>query len=214
MRTPAPRPPVPVVAATVGPVAAFTLVEPLVLTLMLMIAMAATAVIFNGINRQTASTQQQVLMQNSIDGDVRQIKTLARNFTCCSGVCSTAPPTSFGVVAGVVRPCATSDPRDDRYYFPQVEIIPVAPATKANFPYTTTFREFVAVEQLCASTNNTNFMTPLKTAVDALAQPTGASRASVIQPDKILRVTYTDTANSPRVARVETISPMMAKFCP
>lgn len=192
------------------PGSAFTLVEPLVLAVMVLVAMSATAVIFSGINRQTVSTQQQVLMQSSIDADVSEIKRLARSFTCCSGVCSTTPPT---IVSGVVGACATADPRDDRYYFPQVEILPVAPATKANFPYTTTFREFTAVEQLCASGNNANFMTPLKNAVDALPQPTNASRVSVIQPDKILRITYTDTINS-REARVEMISPMMAKFCP
>jgi hypothetical protein len=178
---------------------------------MLMLVVGSTALVFNSINRRTLSTQQQVEMQASIDDNLRQIKTLARDYTCCSGVCSTARPTSFGVVGGVTQPCATNNPLDDRYYFPQVDLV----STAANFANTTTPSEPLAVEQLCA--NNTAFMTPFQTAIDALDQPVNATRTTAIQPDQpehILRVTFRDNNNANRVTRVENIIPQMAYFCP
>jgi type II secretory pathway pseudopilin PulG len=184
------------------------IVEPLVLTVMLAIVIGSTALVFNSINRRTISTQQQVVMQASIDDNLRQIKTLARRYTCCSGVCTTTIPTAFGVVSGTTQPCATNNPLDDRYYFPQVDLA----STTANFPNTTTSSEQIAVEQLCA--NNTAFLTPFQTAVNALPQPVNATRATAIQPERILRVTFTDNNSNNRVVRVENIIPHMAYFCP
>ncbi len=175
---------------------------------MLMIVVGSTAVVFNSINRRTISTQQQVVMQASIDDNLRQIKTLARRYTCCSGVCTTTIPTTFGVVSGNTQPCATNNPLDDRYYFPQVDLA----STTANFPNTTTSSEPIAVEQLCA--NNTAFLTPFQTAVNALPQPVNATRTTTIQPERILRVTFTDNNSNNRVTRVENIIPHMAYFCP
>jgi len=184
------------------------IVEPLVLTVMLVLVVGSTAVVLNSINRRTVSTQQQVVMQASIDDNLRQIKTLARRYTCCSGVCTTNIPTSFGVVSGITQPCATNNPLDDRYFFPQVDLA----STTANFPNTTTSSEPVAVQQLCA--NNTAFLTPFQTAVNALPQPVNATRTTTIQPDRILRVTFTDNNSNNRVTRVENIIPHMAYFCP
>ena len=184
------------------------IVEPLVLTVMLVLVGGSTALVFNSINRRTISTQQQVEMQASIDDNLRQIKTLARRYTCCSGVCTTTIPTSFGVVSGTTQPCATDNPLDDRYFFPQVDLA----STTANFPNTTTSSEQVAVQQLCS--NNTAFLTPFQTAVDALDQPINATRTTTIQPDRILRVTFTDNNSNNRVTRVENIIPHMAYFCP
>jgi len=182
------------------------LVEPIVLTALLLIVMGATATVFNSINRRTLSTRQQVVMQASIDDNVRQIKTLARQFTCCSGTCTTAIPTTFGIVSGVTQSCATNNPMDDRYYYPQVDLAS-----------TTTTNEQLAVDTLCQTdaTNNTAFMTPLKTGVDAIAQPTNATRATLIDNANphVLRVTFTDNNNSNRVVRVENIIPRMAYFC-
>jgi len=186
------------------------ILESLVLTVMLMIVVSSTATIFNSINRRTLSTQQQVVMQASIDDNLSQIKTLARRFTCCSGVCTTVPPTSFGVVSGVTQPCATNNPLDDRYYFPQVDLT----STTANFPNTTTSSEPIAVEQLCAASNNTAFMTPFRNAVDGLGQPVNATRTTAIQAERILRVTFTDNNSNNRVTRVENIIPHMAYHCP
>ena len=184
------------------------IVEPLVLTVMLAIVIGSTALVFNSINRRTISTQQQVVMQASIDDNLRQIKTLARRYTCCSGVCTTTIPTTFDVVSGTTQPCATNNPLDDRYYFPQVDLT----STTANFPNTTTSSEPIAVEQLCA--NNMAFLTPFQTAVNALPQPVNATRATTIQPERILRVTFTDNNSNNRVVRVENIIPHMAYFCP
>lgn len=186
------------------------IVEPLVLTLLLMVVVGSTALVFNSINRRTISTQQQVVMQAQIDDDLRQIKTLARRFTCCSGVCTTTVPTSVGVVGGVTQPCATINPLDDRYYFPQVDLN----TTTTNFTNTSTPSEPLAVAQLCA--NNTVFMTPFQTAVNAVALPPNAtwSRTTTIRPERILQVTFRDTANANRVARVENIIPQMAYYCP
>lgn len=184
--------------------------EPLVLTVMLATVVGATAVVFNSVNRQTIATRQQVEMQASIDDNLRQIKVLARRYTCCSGVCTVTPPTNFGVVNNVTQPCATNNPLDDRYYFPQVDLA----TTTANFPNTTTPSEPLAVEQLCRPANNTAFMTPFRTAVEALPQPQNATRTTVIQPLKTLRVEFTDANNSNRIARVAYITPTMANYCP
>ncbi len=177
---------------------------------MLVLVVGSTALVLNSINRRTVLTQQQVVMHAQIDDDLRQIKTLARRFTCCSGVCTATVPTTVGVVGGVTQPCATNNPLDDRYYFPQVDLA----STTANFPNTTTSSEQIAVEQLCA--NNTAFMTPFQTAINAVALPLNAtwSRTTTIQPERILRVTFTDTANANRVVRVENIIPQMAYYCP
>jgi hypothetical protein len=186
------------------------IVEPLVLTLLLMVVLGSTALMFNSINRRMISTQQQVVMQAQIDDDLRQIKTLARRFTCCSGVCTTTIPSTFGVVSGITQPCATNNPLDDRYYFPQVDLA----TTTTNFTNTSTSSEPLAVAQLCA--NNANFMTPFRAAVDAVALPTGTawSRNTAILPERILQVTFTDNNNADRVIRVQNIIPHMAYYCP
>lgn len=184
--------------------------EPLVLTVILVLVVGATATIFNSISRQTITTRQQVEMQASIDDNLRQIKVLARRFTCCSGICTVTPPTSFGVVNSVTQPCATNNPLDDRYYFPQVDLS----STTANFPNTTTPSEPLAVEQLCRPENNTVFMTPFRSAVEALPQPVNATRTTTIQPLKTLRVEYVDANNAGRIVRVAYITPTMAYYCP
>jgi hypothetical protein len=182
------------------------LVEPIVLTVLLMIVMGATATVFNSINRRTLSTRQQVVMQASIDDNVRQIKTLARQFTCCSGTCTTAIPTTFGIVSGVTQPCATNNPMDDRYYYPQVDLASTAALNEQS-----------AVDTLCQTdaTNNTAFMTPFMNGVNGLAQPTNATRTTLIDTTTphVLRVTFTDNNNSARVVRVENVIPRMAYFC-
>lgn len=183
------------------------LVEPLVLTLLLMIVMGATATVFNGINRRTLSTRQQVVMQAAIDDNVRQIKTLARQFTCCSGSCTTVIPITFGIANGVTQPCATNNPMDNRYYYPQVDLAS-----------TGSLNEQAAVDTLCQTDaiNNTLFMTPFQNSVNGIAQPTNATRATLIDNANphVLRVTFTDNNNSGRVVRVENIIPRMAYFCP
>ena len=180
------------------------LLEPLLLSLMLLMAVSAMASVFNSISRSMVETQKQVTMQASIDDNLRQIKVLARRFTCCDGTCKTTVPTTFGHTAA----CATNDPMNDRYYFPQFDLA----STTTNFPNTTTASEPLAVGQLCTTSNNAVFMAPLQTAVDSLPAPTNATRATSIQDFKILRVTYMKANGS--TIRVENIIPKMAGFCP
>jgi ABC-type anion transport system duplicated permease subunit len=180
------------------------LLEPLLLSLMLLMAVSAMANVFNSISRSMVTTQKQVIRQASIDDNLRQIKALARRFTCCAGTCITTAP----VNVGVGQPCATTNPMDDRFYFPQLDLA----STTTPFPNTSTSSEPLAVGQLCATANNTFFMDPLKTAVDSLPAPTNATRLTSIQDSKILRVTYMNVNGS--TIREETIIPKMADFCP
>ena len=180
------------------------LLEPLLLSLMLLMAVSAMANVFNSISRSMVTTQKQVIRQASIDDNLRQIKALARRFTCCAGTCSTTAP----VNVGVGQPCATTNPMDDRYYFPQLDLA----STTTPFPNTSTSSEPLAVGQLCTTANNTVFMAPLKTAVDSLPAPTDTTRSTSIQDSKILRVTYMNVNGN--TIREETIIPKMADFCP
>jgi hypothetical protein len=179
--------------------------EPLVLSVMLAIVVGATALMFNSINRQTIANRKQVVMLAAIDGNLQQIKELARLFTCCSGVCRIGPPATDDVgfdANSNPRPCATNNPLDDRYYFPQVD--------RASTP----FSEPLAVDQICRPENNMAFMTPFRTAIDALDQPLNATRTTTIQPLKTLRVEFTDRNNNNRSVRVAFITPAMANYCP
>jgi hypothetical protein len=178
--------------------------ESLVLSVMLVIVVGVTALMFNSINRQTITNRQQVVMLAAIDDNLRDIKELARRFTCCSGTCTVVPPTTgnFGVVNSITQPCATNNPLDDRYYFPQVDLA------------RTEFSEPLAVDQLCRPENNVAFMTPFRTAIDALDQPLNATRTTTIQPLKTLRVEFTDRNNNNRSVRVAFITPAMANYCP
>ena len=58
------------------------LLEPLPLTLMLMLAVTALASVFNSVSRNMVATQQQVLIQASSDISLRQIRALARQYSC------------------------------------------------------------------------------------------------------------------------------------
>ena len=189
------------------------LLEPLLLTAMLLIAVSAMASVFNSISRMMVLTQQQVIMQAAIDANLSQIKTLARQYTCCSGTCTTNAPSDFWQKDGVAQSCATNDPRDGRYYFPQADDL----TTTTNIGVTSTSSEPDAVTELCQSKNNSAFMNPLKLAVDNIpfaSQTTYATREATYSASNVhaLRVTYTDLKN--KVVRVENIIPKMAYFCP
>ena len=206
------------------------LLEPLLLTFMLMMAVAAMASVFNSISRSMVATQQQVLMQASIDTSLRQIRALARQYTCCSGYCTTTPPSctgdncgpqkpptsyNYGIANGILQACATNDPRADRYYFPQTTL---SNNSTTIFPNTTTALVPLAVEQLCNSTNNTVFMSRLLTEVNnsQLITPRYATLKAEISQEQVhvLVVTFTSTINGSKVVRIENIIPKMANFCP
>ena len=190
-------------------VAGFSLSEPLVLILILTVSMLAAAVIFLSAIRSFTTSLNVTRMETASDQNMRDINRLSREFTCCSGTCTTSIPTSFGTG----QACATNDTRDDRYYFPQQDLT----TTTTNFANTTTSVEPAAVDQICSVANNTNFMTPFKTAVDNTSQPSPAIRTSTIKTDSIhtLEVTFSESANNTtRVIRSVIVVPVMANYCP
>jgi hypothetical protein len=161
-------------------------------------------VVLTSVNRSSAEARRVVTMDQEIDSQLAQIKQLSGQLTCCSSVCTVTPPTTFGTTAN----CATNNPLDSRYFYPQQD----DPATTATISGTSpaTADERAAVDQLCASGA---FLTPLLTAVNALAQPAGVTRTAAVQANRTIRLVYTDTVNS-RVTRVANITPPMSRWCP
>ncbi len=184
------------------------LIEAVITGVLLALVVSGSAVLLTSVNRSTNRSDTLVATNTAIDADLATIKSISQRLTCCSGTCTVAAPTTFGTSTSS---CATNDPRDDRYYFPQRDDT----TTTANFANTTTAREPDAVDQLCSVANNTVFMTPLQNAVDAVAIPAGSNftRATQINANHILQVTYTDTIDN-RVVRVANILPPMANWCP
>jgi len=184
----------------------FALIEAVITGILLALVVSGSAALLTSVNRSTNRSDTLVATNTAIDADLAAINGISVRLTCCSGTCTVTPPTNFGTSTSS---CATNDPRDDRYYFPQRDDT----TTTANFANTTTPKEPDAVDQLCAVANNTVFMTPLQNAVDALPVPTGTTRATQINANHILQVTYTDTTDN-RVVRVANILPPMANWCP
>lgn len=184
----------------------FTIIESLITVILLAAVVSGSAIMLTSINRSSTRSDSLVELDSAIDSNLAQINDISVRFTCCSGVCTVTPPNNFGTAASA---CATADPRDDRYYFPQRDDT----STTGNFANTTTAREPDAVDQLCLPNNNTVFMTPLKTAVDALAVPAGATRTTTIRANHILEVSYRNTSED-RVVRFANILPPMANWCP
>jgi Tfp pilus assembly protein PilV len=185
--------------------AGFSLSEPMVLLLMLTVAMLAAASIFSSAMRSFTTSRNVSSMEIAIDQNISEIKKIAREFTCCSGSCTTTVPADVGPG----QACATQDSRDDRYYFPQLDLS----STTTNFPNTTTSMEPAAVDQICSVANNTHFMTPFKTAVDSTPAASTTTRTTTIKTDSIhtLEVTYSDAG---RVIRSLVVVPVMANYCP
>jgi len=183
----------------------FSLTEPMVLLLMLTVAMLAAASIFSSAMRSFTTSLKVSEMEIAIDKNISEINQLSRQFTCCSGTCTTTVPTTYGPG----QACATNDSRDDRYYYPQLDLT----TTTTNFTNTTTSVEPAAVDQICSVGNNTNFMTPFKTAVDSTGAASKTTRTTTIKTDSIhtLEVTYSDAG---RVIRSLVVVPVMANYCP
>jgi len=189
--------------------AGFTLLEPVILIVMLTIAMITSMRLYSSAMQTYQSSQNVNRVELAIDQDLASINTLSRSFTCCSGECLAAAPAAK---IGSGKACATAGTNSALYYFPKQNDT----GTTTNFANTTTADEPAAVDQLCSVSNNTNFMTPFKTAVDALTQ-SGFTRTTTIRSDILhtLLVQYSDPANSTRgVVRSVTVVPVMASYCP
>lgn len=184
-----------------------TLVEPLVLAVLLLIVVAGSVSLLNIANRSFGTSRDTSDVDNAIDLNLDEALALSERFTCCSGTCKIGPPNANEV--GSSRSCATADPNDDNYFFPQQD------------DRNTDLIEPRAVDAICSSENNTAFLQPLKNAIDALPNPRfgnrnalAAIRTSEIQPDHVLQLTFTAPGTGGRVLHVTTIVPPMAAWCP
>ena len=200
----------------VGEPAGFSIAEPLVVSVIVVLVMAASAVQLAIANRRFIATQQRVVMQREIDTNIQQIKVLARRYTCCSGVCTTDIPTTLSTStppAAPNRSCITNDWRRSTYYYPAID----DPSTTANFAGTSpaTPSELNAVDQICESARNNDFLAPLQTSMNSNAPAPGGvnwTRTITPQSEKVLRVTYRDTINDVDV-RTVYLRPAMAGYC-
>lgn len=195
----------------------FTVVEPLIVSVIVVLVIAASATQILIANRRFIASQQRIEMNRQIDTNLQLIKDLARKYTCCSGTCTTTPPlpanTQTGTGGASTKSCVTTDWRSRNYYYPARD----DPNTTANIAGTNplTPSEPNAVDQICQTANNTAFMTPFQTAVTTSAPvPGGVSwtRATTIQSEKILQVVYTDSINNV-VIRTAYVRPVMASYC-
>lgn len=175
----------------------FSLVEPLLACVILAVVASGTALMMMSTNRISTNSDGVDAIERSISMDLASVQRLSRRMTCCSGSCLVEIPTNYGPN----KTCAVNNPDDDRYFFPQLD----DPATTINEP--------AAVDALCTDANNTIFMTPVKTAVDATASPTGITRTTTIKDDHTLQVSYAEVV-SQKVRRVALVVPPMALWCP
>ncbi|WP_411876638.1 hypothetical protein [Vulcanococcus limneticus] len=191
------------------------------MTVVLALAVSASALVLNSASRMAASHRDQIALNENIESFLAQAAALGDSYTCCSGVCTTTPPAASATQDGgnANSSCATNNPRDDRYFFPFQDN---PTTTSALFGLNTCRvggvsgqpcnREPDAVTEVCKDPNVNLLLGPLKTAIDALAVPPNAGVTTAIQPSKTIRITITDTINN-RVARVYDLYPPMARFC-
>ena len=199
----------------------FTVVEPVILMVMLLIIGAGTSVMMDSINRSSLNTRREIKVNEDIESDIATIRGVADRLTCCSGTCvvatlnaTTGLATFPSIDSGTATSsCATNNPRSSAFFFPTRDntttTAPIAPSTSA--------REPDAVTEFCADNSDTSpVMTPLETAVNALPNPLAAqniNRVVSIQPNKVLRVIYQETTPTTRDLRLISIVPPMANFC-
>ena len=184
--------------------------------MIVVLVMAASAAQLVIANRRFTATQQRVTMQREIDTNIQQIKVLARRYTCCSGVCTTTVPTTLSTTTAPAAPnrsCITNDWRRSTYYYPAID----DPSTTTNFAGTSpaTPSELNAVDQICESARNNDFLAPLQTSMNTNAPAPGGvnwTRTITPQSEKVLRVTYRDTINNVDV-RTVYLRPAMAGYC-
>jgi len=176
----------------------FSLLEPLLASVILAIVTSGTAMMLMSANRVSTKADVVDNIEWNINSDLAVIQRLSRRFTCCSGSCLVQIPTSYGST----KACAVNNPDDDRYFFPQLDD-----------PSTANINEPSAIDSLCEDSNNTTFMTPLETAIDSTASPSGLTRTTTIKADHTLEISYADTT-SQQVRRVALIVPPMAFWCP
>jgi type II secretory pathway pseudopilin PulG len=178
----------------------FSLLEPLLASVMLAIVTSGTAMMLMSANRMSSKADTIDNIEWNVNSDLTAIQRLSRRFTCCSGSCVIPDPSTF--TYGPTKACAVNNPDDDRYFFPQLDD-----------PATVSINEPSAVDAVCRDSNNSTFMAPLQTAIDTKPNPSGLTRTTTIRADHTLEVAYTETATN-QVRRVALIVPPMAFWCP
>jgi len=170
--------------------------------------------------RLAGNQRREVQLNSDIESYLNRARAIGDRFTCCSGTCTVTPPAFSATRAGgnVNSSCATNDPRDPRYFFP-IQNNPTTTGALMGLncviggQTVPCSREPEAVTEVCKPENNTLFMTPLKTAIDALAIPPGTTVTTTIRPRKTLRISITDNVTN-RLARLYDLYPPMARWCP
>jgi prepilin-type N-terminal cleavage/methylation domain-containing protein len=163
----------------------FTFVELLVSTIIISIILGGLITLPQIIGRGSQQTQRQNDGQAAIDSDLARLRTLANNFSCCSGSCTTSPSPDA---------CNGNNPGQANFYIPAV-----------NSPEETTFRTACNAGTLASSlrtTLNSQTLDPPITSRTVVVDSAVAHR---------LRVTYTAPGN---VERVAILVPTAAAFCP
>jgi len=193
---------------------AFTLLDPLVFVILLSIVVTGTATLIVMVSHTSADSRREVAMNQAIDSNIADINSLSRTLTCCAGY----PPVGGGSICTVTPPpagtfganfnCATNNPLDPHYFYPQRDDPATTTSIIGTNPATTDER--VAVDQLCA---NGAFLSPLLTAINALPVPLNMVRNTTVQANNSLMVVFTDTINN-RDARVVSVTPPMSRWCP
>ncbi|MEO1002660.1 MAG: hypothetical protein AAFX65_06055 [Cyanobacteria bacterium J06638_7] len=192
------------------------LIEALVVSVVVTIALLGTMGLINISSQQRQRAGERNQLNAAIDADLAAIENRASELTCCSGICRlglAGVPTDS--TAPFTAPCFTTNRRDDRYFYPQIDDLT-----------TTAVVEPEAVDALCTGAGI--IPNPVLTAFNAIPMDAGlAPSGGVRQPivrlstvqnrpgnQNILQVTYTDTNQGGAVVRVARVVPPMARFCP
>lgn len=176
---------------------AFTLTEVIVAAGLAALIGSIVVSIFSISTRSTTSTTAAANTLSAIDSDISRIKQIAETLTCCPGSCTTTV-TSADVSTGK---CGGNTPGLSNYYWPLQAADITTFTTACN-----------------ASSSNGAIETAMLSAINALAQPAGATRTAVV--DEIsahrIRVTYTGTTGQGGsfVNRTIKIVPTVSGFCP
>ena len=162
----------------------FTLVELLASTVIIGIILGGLLTFPQIIGRGSQQTQRQNESQAAIDSDLSNLRTLANNFTCCTGTCTVPNPLQ----------CNNQDPGKANFYIPT-----------ANSPAEASFKAACSSETLASSLEEIMNSQSLSTAITSRTIEVDSASAHR------LRVTYTAPGN---VERLAILVPTAAAFCP
>jgi prepilin-type N-terminal cleavage/methylation domain-containing protein len=162
----------------------FTFVELLVSTVVISIILGGLITFPQIIGRGSQQSRRQNESQAAIDSDLSGLRTLANNFTCCTGTCTVPDPPR----------CNNQDPGQANFYIPT-----------ANSAAETSFK---------AACNSGTLASSLRTIMNGQSFNTAITSRAIEVDSALahrLRVTYTAPGN---VERLAIVVPTTAAFCP